>query len=62
MELDNNLQVFFAFVRAGLFPVHGEGFFVNESLSRDVDWDKVYQQAEEQSVGNPPYERKVISI
>ncbi len=50
MMSDNNQQVFFALIRAGLFPVHGEGFMDNESLLRDVDWEKVYQLAEEQSV------------
>ena len=60
MLLDNNQQAFFALVRAGLFPVHGEGFMVlgqakrqsraNESLFRDVDWEKIYQLAAEQSV------------
>jgi len=37
-------------VRAGLFPVHDEGFMANESLFQDVDWEKVYQLAQEQSV------------
>ena len=47
---DNTIEAFFALVRAGLFPVHGEGFRVNESLFQDVEWEKVYQLAQEQSV------------
>ena len=48
--IDNTIELFFALVRAGLFPVHDEGFMVNESLFQDVDWEKVYQLAQEQSV------------
>ena len=47
---DNTIEVFFALVRAGLFPVHGEGFKVNESLFQGVEWEKIYQLAQEQSV------------
>lgn len=57
---DNTIETFFALVRAGLFPVHGEGVMVHgqdkrqsraiESLFRDVDWNEVYQLAQEQSV------------
>ena len=47
---DNSVDAFFALMRAGLFPVHGEGVKVNESLFCDVDWEKVYQLAQEQSV------------
>ena len=47
---DNTIEAFFALVRAGLFPVHGEGFKVNESLFQDVEWEKIYQLAQEQSV------------
>ena len=50
MTLDNNTKAFFALVRAGLFPVHGEGFKVNDSLFREVDWNEVYELAQEQSV------------
>lgn len=50
MRLDNNHQAFFTLVKAGLFPVHGEGLMVNESLFHDVDWKKVYQLAQEQAV------------
>ena len=37
-------------MRAGLFPVHGERFMVNDSFFRNVDWGKVYQLAQEQSL------------
>ena len=57
---DNSLEAFFVLVRAGIFPVHGEGGMVHgqdkrqsraiESLFRDVDWNEVYQLAQEQSV------------
>jgi hypothetical protein len=47
---DNTIEAFFALVRAGLFPVHGEGFRVNESLFQDVELKKIYQLAQEQSV------------
>lgn len=50
MRKDNTIDAFFALVRAGLFPVHGEGFRVNESLFQDVEWEKIYQLAQEQSV------------
>jgi len=48
--VNNNQQAFFALVRAGLFPVHGERFMVNDSFFRNVDWEKVYQLAQEQSL------------
>jgi hypothetical protein len=47
---DNTADVFFALVRAGLFPIHGEGLTLNGSFFKDVDWGKVYQLAAEQSV------------
>lgn len=50
MHLDNNTQAFFELVRAGLFPVHGEGVMVNGSFFEGVDWGEVYRMAEEQSV------------
>ena len=55
---NNNQKAFFALVRAGLFPVHGEGF-LDEPSGRaermvhdysNVDWGEVYRLAEEQSV------------
>lgn len=48
--MDNSKRAFFELVKAGLFPVHGEGFMVHDSLFKDVDWEKVFQQAQEQSV------------
>ena len=50
LSLDNNTQAFFELVRAGLFPVHGEGGMVNASFFEGVDWGEVYRMAEEQSV------------
>ena len=50
MLLDKNQQAFFELLRVGLFPVHGEGVKVNDSLFKDIDWEKVYQLAQEQSV------------
>ena len=50
MRISINEQIFFALLRAGLFPVHGEGVLVHDSLFKDVDWGKVYQIAQEQSV------------
>ena len=47
---DHSLEAFFVLVRAGLFPVHGEGVMVHDSLFKDVDWNEVYQMAQEQSV------------
>ena len=41
-------EAFFALVRAGLFPVHGEGLMVHDYSN--VDWGEVYRLAEEQSV------------
>ena len=50
MVKGKNIEAFFALVRTGLFPVHGEGFKVNDSLFRDVEWEKIYKKAQEQSV------------
>lgn len=50
MQLYTNQYAFFELLRAGLFPAHGEGVMVNDSLFEDVDWEKVYQIAQEQSV------------
>ena len=50
MKKNNTIEAFFSLVRAGLFPVHDEGFIVNESLFQDVEWEKIYQLAQEQSV------------
>ena len=51
MLLDNNQQAFFALLRVGLWeniPVHDSWFTFHGS--KQVDWEKVYQLAEEQSV------------
>ena len=48
---ESSINAFLALVRAGLWeniPVHGEGLMVNGSSN--VDWEEVYQLAEEQSV------------
>ena len=60
MSRDNTIKFFFTLVRAGLFLVHGEGGMAlgeakrqsraNDSLFKDVDWNEVYQLAQEQSV------------
>lgn len=44
MSLDKNTQAFFALLRAGLWEQ------ADDSLNDKVDWEKVYQLAEEQSV------------
>ena len=46
----DSVRPFFELIRAGLFPVHGEGFKVNDSLFRDVEWEEIYKLAQEQSV------------
>lgn len=48
--MDNSKRAFFELVKAGLFPVHGEGVMVHDSLFKDVNWEKVFQLAQEQSV------------
>ena len=48
--MDNSIRAFFELLRAGLFPVHGDGVMVHDSLFKDVDWNEVYQLAQEQSV------------
>ena len=50
MNFDYNQKIFFELLKAGLFPVHGEGGMVHDSLFKNVDWEKVYQLAQEQSV------------
>ena len=50
MLSDKNTIVLLSIVRAGLFPVPGEGGMVHDSLFKDVDWNEVYQMAQEQSV------------
>lgn len=48
--MDKEILAFFKLVRAGLFPVHGEGVIVDGSFFEGVDWGEVYRLAEEQSV------------
>lgn len=43
-------NIFYLLIKAGLFPAHGEGLMVQDSLFKDVDWENVYQLAQEQSV------------
>ena len=50
MSLDNNSQVFLKLVRAGLWADIKSPGVRNQELSDSVDWEKVYQLAEEQSV------------
>lgn len=50
MEINTNAMAFFSFVKAGLFPFSGDGFIINDFLFRNLDWEKVYQLAQEQSV------------
>lgn len=47
--MDKNQEALLALLRAGLFPVHGEG---NSEIRIDgtTDWQEVYQLAQEQSV------------
>ena len=47
---ETNLHTFFELLRAGLFLVHGGRVVSNDSFSKDVDWQKVYHLAQEQSV------------
>ena len=47
---DKTIEAFFALIREGLFPVYGEESKVNESLFQDVEWEEIYQLAQEQSV------------
>ena len=50
MELDNNQLVFFALVRTGLWADLESTDIRNQGLKEPVDWDKIYQLAEEQSL------------
>ena len=50
MELDNNLQAFFALVRAGLWADLESTDIRNHGSTEPVNWDKIYQLAEDQSV------------
>ena len=48
--MDNNHKIFFELLKTGLFSVHGEGTMIIDSFFKNVDWGKVYQLAQEQSV------------
>lgn len=50
MTFDNNQQVFFELVRAGLWPNDIQNQNESHALFKDVDWAEVYGLAEEQSV------------
>lgn len=50
MVKDSNIQAFFTLLKFGLFPAHNEGGIVNDAFPENVDWEKVYQLAQEQSV------------
>lgn len=50
MQLDNNHYAFFALVRAGLWSDVESTDLQNQGFAEPVDWEKVYQLAEEQSV------------
>lgn len=49
MNLDNNYKVFFELLKAGLFPVHGEGKS-DIQIDSTTNWNVVYQLAQEQSL------------
>lgn len=50
MRLDNNQQAFFALVRAGLWADFEPTDIRYKGFTEPVNWDKIYQLAEEQSV------------
>lgn len=50
MKLDTNQQFFFALVRAGLWGDQRSVQEFNVQEFKDVDWERVYQLAQEQSV------------
>ena len=50
MSQNVNQQVFFALLRAGLWADVGSTDIRNQGFTESVDWEKVYQLAEEQSV------------
>ena len=47
---DNSIKPFFALLRAGLWGDQGPVQEFNVHEFKDVDWGKVYQLAQEQSV------------
>ena len=50
MEQDNNQQLFFEFLRAGLWADAGSIDSRNHGFVEPVDWEEIYRLAEEQSV------------
>ena len=50
MKTDKNIQAFFALVRAGLWADIGFVYSWKHGITETVDWEKVYQLAEKQSV------------
>ena len=47
---DNTIEAFFALVRAGLWGEAGANLNVDLNLNEGVEWEKIYQLAQEQSV------------
>ena len=50
MQLANNKQTFLGLVRTGLWDIFEKFIVDGLQFTESVDWDKVYQLAEEQSV------------
>ena len=50
MRYDKNTDIFFTLVKVGLWGGDGANLSANLDLDDKVDWDEVYQLAEEQSV------------
>lgn len=50
MMKDNTIEVFFALVRAGLWGEADANLNANDNLFEGVEWEKIYQLAQEQSV------------
>lgn len=50
MKLDNNKQAFFELVKAGLWVDAESANIRNQGFTEPIDWGKVYQLSEEQSV------------
>ena len=47
---DNTIEAFFALVRAGLWGEADTNLNANDNLFEGVEWEKIYQLAQEQSV------------
>lgn len=50
MMKDNTIEAFFALVRAGLWGEADANLNANDNLFEGVEWEKIYQLAQEQSV------------